>query len=87
MATHKSAKKRARQTIKKTEQNKVQRSIFKTVQKKLRTAISEGNKEEATKLLPEYQANAARLNTKGVLKKNTAARKTSRLTSQVNKLS
>ena len=87
MATHKSAKKRSKQTIIKTEQNKVHRSKFRSVLKKLRAAISEGNKEEAQKLLPTYQSTVAKLGTKGIYKKNNIARKTSRITNQVSSLS
>ena len=51
MANHKSAKKRARQTIVRNARNTIKRSAMKTAVKKVRTAISEGNKETAATLL------------------------------------
>ncbi|PIP94652.1 MAG: 30S ribosomal protein S20 [Bdellovibrio sp. CG12_big_fil_rev_8_21_14_0_65_39_13] len=86
MANHKSAEKRARQTIKKNALNRSRSSIVTTVVKKVRTAITEGNKAEAQKLLPEAQKLINRLAKTGVIKKETASRKTSRLASQVQKL-
>ena len=82
MANHKSAKKRARQTPVKTLRNKVKSSRARTFVKKLRTAISEGNKEEAQRLLPVVQSALSKTSLKG----NTVARRTSRLASQVSKL-
>jgi len=86
VANHKSAEKRARQTIKKNALNRSRSSIVTTVVKKVRTAITEGNKAEAQKLLPEAQKLINRLAKTGVIKKETASRKTSRLASQVQKL-
>lgn len=86
MANHKSAEKRARQTIKKTAINKTRKSIVTTAVKKVRTAIASGSKTEAAKLLPAAQAELRKLAKTGVIKKETAARKTSRLASQVAKL-
>ncbi len=53
-----------------------------TVIKKLREAIEKNDKDTAKKLLPEAQS----LLSKTHLKPNNIARKTSRLTSQVNKI-
>lgn len=86
MANHKSAEKRARQTIKKTALNKSRRSIVSTAVKKVRTAIATGDKKEAAKLLPEAQKYLTRLAKTGVIKKETASRRTSRLASQIAKL-
>ncbi len=86
MANHKSSEKRAKQTVKKNTRNKLQKSVFKTVQKKVLAAIAEGKKAEALGLLKTLQSAASKLASKGIIKKENAARKTSRLTSQVNKL-
>lgn len=86
MANHKSSVKRARQTIKKNALNRSRTSIVTTAVKKLRAAITEGDKAEATKLLPEAQKMINRLAKTGVIKKETASRKTSRLASQIQKL-
>ena len=86
MANHKSAEKRARQTIKKNALNRSRASIVTTAVKKLRTAITAGDKTEAQKLLPKAQKMINRLAKTGVIKKETASRKTSRLASQIHKL-
>ena len=86
MANHKSAKKRARQTIVRTDRNKSRRSEVRTLVKNLRAAIVEKNKDVATKLLTTAQSKIAKLAKKGVLKAKNAARKISRLTEQVNRI-
>lgn len=86
MANHKSAAKRARQTTRRTLRNKVVTSEMRTVVKKIRTAISEKKKDEAVALLPTVQRNLDRLAKIGVIKRNTAARRNSRLASQVTSL-
>jgi len=47
MANHKSAIKRNRQTVKRTERNRAEKSRIKTVRKKTLAAIESGNKEDA----------------------------------------
>ena len=86
MPHHKSAKKRVRQTTKRTEMSKVKSTMTKTVLKKIRSAIAESDKTEATQLLPKTQKLLARLAKVGAIKANTAARTTSRLAGQINKL-
>lgn len=86
MAHHKSAKKRIRQTVTKTLRNKIQISETRTAIKAIQVAITEGKKEEASKMLPHLQSLFGKLQQKGILKKNTAARRTSRLVKQVTKL-
>ena len=87
MANHKSAEKRARQTVVRTERNKVRKSKTKSVIKKLRAAIASGDKTTAVSLLPEAQSLLARLGKKGVVPKNNASRRTGRLAQQIAKLS
>ena len=86
MAQHKSAKKRIRQTIKRTERNKCQKTEVRTVIKSLRSAISEKNKELATTKLKQMQSLLRNLVKHGVVKLGQASNKTSRLTKQVNSL-
>ncbi len=47
MANHKSAIKRNRQTVKRTERNRAEKSRIKTVRKKTLAAIESGNKDDA----------------------------------------
>ncbi len=86
MANHKSSKKRAKQTITRTLRNKVQKTESRTVIKALRNAISTSSKEEAVALLPKLQSLLGTMASKGVIKKNNAARRTSRLVQQVKNL-
>ena len=86
MANHKSAKKRNRQTIKRTLVNKIKVSESRSLIKSLREAISSKNKDVARELVVKAQKYLARLAQAGIIKSNAAARKTSRLTSQVNSI-
>lgn len=86
MANHKSSEKRARQDIKKNLVNKTNESKGKTAVKKVRDAITAGDKKAAALLLQTAQAELRKLAKTGVIKLNAAARKTSRLASQINTL-
>jgi len=86
VATHKSAKKRARQTIVRTARNKTKTSSARSAIKKIRAAIVENDKTTAATLLVTAQRLLDRLAKTGVIKANAAARKTSRLAQQINKL-
>ena len=87
MANHKSSEKRAKQDIKKNLKNKVNESKTKTAVKKVRDALVTGDKKVALEALKNAQAELRKLAKTGVIKLNTAARKTSRLASQINNLS
>ncbi len=84
MANHKSALKRIRQTEKRTERNRFYRTRIKNIVKSVRSAIEAGNKEEAQAALKVANQNLHKYVSKGVLKKETAARKVSRLHTAVN---
>ena len=86
MANHKSAKKRIRQTETRRQNNKWKTTRVRSSVKKIRALISEGNKEEASKLLPAVQALFDKLAKSSAMKKTTAGRKISRLSSQIPKL-
>jgi small subunit ribosomal protein S20 len=86
VANHKSAKKRAKQTIVKTARNKDKSSEVKSVVKAIRAAIASSDKEAATALFPKTQAVLAKLAKNGILKNNTVARRTARLARQINRL-
>lgn len=86
MANHKSSEKRAKQDIKKNLVNKTNESKSKTAVKKVRDAITAGDKKSAAELFTSAQAELRKLAKTGVIKANTAARRTSRLASQLNGL-
>jgi small subunit ribosomal protein S20 len=87
MANHKSAEKRVRQTERRNEVNRRNRSRLRTQIKKLRAAIDEGNRQEAQTLLLETVSVIDKSIQKGVIHHNAAARYKSRLTASVNQMS
>ena len=86
MANTPQSKKRARQNERKLEVNKARRSRIRTFLKKVEEAITSGDKSAANTSLKSAQPELMRGVTKGVYKKNTAARKMSRLSSRVKSL-
>tara|TARA_B100000963_G_C22044483_1_gene416831 strand:- start:125 stop:397 length:273 start_codon:yes stop_codon:yes gene_type:complete len=78
-----SAKKRLRQTIKKTTENKNRKTRIKTFVKKVEEAIGQGNQDTANDVLKLAESEIMRGVTKGVVHKNAASRKISRLNSRV----
>jgi small subunit ribosomal protein S20 len=86
MASHKSAEKRIRQTTKRTTINRARASRVRTFVKKVETAIAAGDKEAARSAFQLAQPELHRAITKGVLHKNTVARKLSRLAVRINGL-
>jgi small subunit ribosomal protein S20 len=86
MATHKSAEKRYRQTIKRTAINRARASRVRTFVKRVETAIASGDKEAARAAFQLAQPELHRAATKGVLHRNTVARKLSRLAVRINTL-
>ncbi len=84
MANHKSAEKRARQTIVKTERNRFYKTRIKNVTKAVITAIESADKEVAVNAMKTANKYLHHCVSKGILKKGTAARKVSRLQTAVN---
>lgn len=83
MANIKSSKKRARTNEKKRQINLIRKSEIKTIVKKYISAIDEKNTDTAKDLLKLAESKIARATGKGLLKKNTASRKISRLTKKL----
>lgn len=86
MPHHKSAEKRLRQTEKRTIINRARLSRVRTFVKKVETAIETGDRAAAQSALQLAQPELHRATTKGVLHKNTVARKLSRLATRINAL-
>jgi len=84
MPNIKSAIKRTRVIEKKTLRNNMIKSSYKTAVKKFEQAIEAGNVEEATVLFTEATKKIDQACTKGVIVKNTAARKKSNLAKKLN---
>ncbi len=86
MANSTQSKKRARQSETRYGVNKARRSRIRTFLRKVEEAISAGDQTVASAALQAVQPELARGITKGVLHKNTVARKMSRLASRVKGL-
>ncbi len=86
MANIKSAKKRVVTSAKRAERNQAIKSGVKTAVKKVRVAVENGDKEVASKELIAATSVIDKAETKGVLKKQTASRKVSRLAQSVAKM-
>lgn len=87
MANTSSAKKAARQAVRRTEVNKSRRTRMRTEVRKVEEAIAAGKKAEAVAALAIAEPVLARTAQKGVIHKKAASRKVSRLTARVQALS
>jgi small subunit ribosomal protein S20 len=86
MANTAQSKKRARQSVARQDVNKARRSRIRTFLRKVEEALATGGHAAAAEALKNAQPELARGVTKGVLHKNTVARKMSRLTARVKAL-
>lgn len=86
MPNIKSAKKRVLTSKRKCDENTLVESRMKNSIKKLEKTIKEGNKEESEKALKVTLKNIDKAENIGLVHKNNAARKKSRLTKSVNSL-
>ena len=86
MANTAQSKKRARQSETRYAINKARRSRIRTFLRKVEEAIASGDQTAAAEALKNAQPELARGITKGILHKNTVARKMSRLSSRVKAL-
>ncbi|MGE0713828.1 MAG: 30S ribosomal protein S20 [Alphaproteobacteria bacterium] len=86
MAQHKSAEKRARQTERRTATNGARMSRIRTFVKKVETAIEAGDKAAAQQAYQAAQPELHRGVSRGVLHRNTVARKLSRLSARIGAL-
>ena len=87
MANHKSALKRARQNEVRRIRNKSYKTSTKKAVKEVRAAVADGSSEEARKRLERAVSIMQKTVSKGVIHKNQASRKISRLARQVNQIS
>jgi small subunit ribosomal protein S20 len=83
MANTKSAKKAARQTVRRTEVNKSRLTRARSATRRVEEAIAAGDKTAAAEALKSATPILARTAQKGVLHKKTASRKVSRLAARV----
>ncbi len=86
MANTKSAKKATRRAVKRTAMNKSRRSATRTQVGKVEDALLAGDAAKAAEAMKLAEPSLARSAQKGLIHKNTAARKVARLTAAVRKL-
>lgn len=86
MAQHKSAKKRIRRNERRREINRARVSRLRTFVRKTEAAIASGDKVAAEAAFRVMQPELHRAVTKGVIHRNTVARKLSRLSSRIKGL-
>ena len=85
MANHFSALKRARQTTKRTVQNRANTSRLRTALRKFRAALQAGDSAQAKSHFSDTVSMIDKAVKKGVIHKNTAARYKSRLSARLAK--
>ncbi len=86
MANTDSARKRIRQNIVRTARNTARKSRMRTFVKKVEAAIAGGDREAARAAMREAQPEMQRASGKGVIHKNTVARKLSRMSARIKQL-
>ena len=86
MANNPGAKKAIRKIARRTEVNKARRSRVRTFLRKFEDALTAGDSALANTAFVEAQSELMRAVSKGVVHKNTGARKVSRLAAQLKKL-
>ena len=86
MANTTSAKKMTRKIAKRTEVNRSRRSRMRTFLRKVEEAITGGDQASALQVLQTAEPEIMRAAQKGILHKNTASRKVSRLASRIGAL-
>jgi len=86
MPSHVSAEKRVRKTTRRTAVNKNRKSQIRTAVRKVEEALASGSHEAAAAALKAAEPQIMRGVSKGVIHKNTGARKVSRLTARLKKL-
>ena len=86
MAYHKQAKKRIRQTLRRNRVNRSRISRVRTFIKHVETAIESADKDAAVAALKDAQPEIMRSVNKGLIHRNKASRKISRLAARVNSI-
>ena len=86
MANTKSAIKRVRRILRQTKVNKSRKSKFRLSLKKMNGLIDKKDKKEALAYLPSLNSDLMKIAKTGVIKKQNASKKVSRITRKINSL-
>ena len=83
MPNTKSAIRRVRRVKKQTQVNRIRKSKYKTAVKQMETHLKGKNKEKAKKYFSKFQSILMQVAKSGIINKNTAARKISRISKKI----
>jgi len=86
LATHKSAEKRARQSLRRNAINRKTRSSVRTIERKIKDLIAKKDKKAAEELLTSFMSTVSKAAKKGVIHARNASRRVSRVSEQLAKL-
>ncbi len=86
MPNTKSAIRRVRRVSNQTLVNRIRKSKYKAIVKEISLLIEKKKKKEAVKLLPRFNSQLMKIAKTGIIKKQTASRKISRLMKRINKI-
>ena len=86
MPTTKSAIRRVKRTRLQTSVNRIRKSKYKSAVKQMSGYITSGKIKEARDFLPKFQSQLMKIAKTGVIRKETASRKISRITKKIRKL-
>ena len=86
MPNTKSAIRRVRRVSKQTSVNKMRKSKYKSIVKEVSLLIEKKDKKKANLLLPKLNSQLMKIAKAGIIKRQMASRKISRLTKKINKL-
>ena len=86
MANTKSAIKTIRRITRQTAVNKSRKSRFKNAIKRMNTILDTKNKNDALAYLPKLNSELMKIAKTGIIKKQNASRKISRITKKINSL-
>ena len=84
MPNTKSAIRRVRRVKKQTQVNRIRKSKYKTAVKQMELHLKSKEKEKAKKYFPKFQSVLMQVAKSGVLNKNTASRKISRISRKLS---
>ena len=84
MPNTKSAIRRVKKTITQASINRIRKSKYKSAVKQMSSYISAGKMKEAKVFLPKFHSQLMKIAKTGVIKKETAARKISRMEKKIN---
>ena len=84
MPNTKSAIRRVRRVKKQTQVNRIRKSRYKTAIKKMEALLKSKEKEKAKKFFPKFQSILMQVAKSGIISKNTASRKISRISKRIS---